>query len=70
MINEGEEPQNFFWIGIGGQKPYDKDCDFMQFARLFRCSNEKGYFAVSEKCADFCQVGLSCIACLYLQLKD
>lgn len=29
----------------------------MKYARLFRCSNEKGYFSVSEKCADFCQVG-------------
>jgi hypothetical protein len=24
MINEGEEPENFFWVGIGGKKPYDK----------------------------------------------
>ena len=23
MINEGEEPENFFWYGIGGKKPYD-----------------------------------------------
>ena len=56
MINEGEEPENFFWVGIGGKKPYDTDAEFMNYARLFRCSNEKGYFAVSEKCADFCQV--------------
>lgn len=28
----------------------------MKSSRLFRCSNEKGYFAVSEKCSDFCQV--------------
>ena len=56
MINEGEEPENFFWVGIGGKKPYDTDADFMNYARLFRCSNEKGYFSVSEKCADFCQV--------------
>ncbi|XP_060578939.1 protein flightless-1 homolog isoform X2 [Ruditapes philippinarum] len=59
MINEGEEPENFFWVGIGGKKPYDKDAGFMNFARLFRCSNEKGYFAVSEKCADFCQDDLA-----------
>ena len=58
MINEGEEPENFFWVGIGGKKPYDTDAEFMNYARLFRCSNEKGYFAVSEKCADFCQVGV------------
>lgn len=24
MISEGEEPENFFWVGIGGRKPYDK----------------------------------------------
>ncbi|XP_052819033.1 protein flightless-1 homolog isoform X1 [Mya arenaria] len=59
MINEGEEPENFFWVGIGGRKPYDHEADFMNFARLFRCSNEKGYFAVSEKCADFCQDDLA-----------
>ncbi|PVD37897.1 hypothetical protein C0Q70_00499 [Pomacea canaliculata] len=59
MINEGEEPENFFWVGIGGKKAYDKDADFMNYARLFRCSNEKGYFAVSEKCADFCQDDLA-----------
>lgn len=31
----------------------------MNFARLFRCSNDKGYFTVSEKCSDFCQVSNS-----------
>ena len=30
----------------------------MSKCRLFRCSNEKGFFAVSEKCLDFCQVKL------------
>ncbi|GFS01023.1 protein flightless-1 homolog [Elysia marginata] len=59
MINEGEEPENFFWVGIGGKKPYDEDSSFMHYARLFRCSNEKGYFTVSEKCADFCQDDLA-----------
>ncbi|XP_043945529.1 protein flightless-1 homolog [Protopterus annectens] len=59
VINEGEEPENFFWVGIGGQKPYDEDAEYMKHARLFRCSNEKGYFAVSEKCSDFCQDDLA-----------
>ncbi|CAC5384169.1 Protein flightless-1,Protein flightless-1 homolog [Mytilus coruscus] len=59
MINEREEPENFFWVGIGGKKPYDHDASFMNCARLFRCSNEKGYFTVSEKCADFCQDDLA-----------
>ena len=24
IINEGEEPENFFWIGIGGKRKYDR----------------------------------------------
>lgn len=56
ILAEGEEPNNFFWVGLGGKKPYDTDAGFMQYTRLFRCSNEKGYFIVSEKCSDFCQV--------------
>ncbi|CAL8265181.1 protein flightless-1 homolog [Gadus morhua] len=59
VINEGEEPENFFWVGIGSQKQYDEDADYMKYARLFRCSNEKGYFSVSEKCSDFCQDDLA-----------
>lgn len=59
VINEGEEPENFFWVAIGGKKPYDKDGDFMNYTRLFRCSNEKGYFTVAEKCSDFCQDDLA-----------
>ncbi|XP_070778826.1 protein flightless-1 homolog isoform X2 [Enoplosus armatus] len=59
VINEGEEPENFFWVGIGSQKQYDEDADYMKHARLFRCSNEKGYFSVSEKCSDFCQDDLA-----------
>lgn len=31
----------------------------MDFTRLFRCSNEKGYFTVAEKCSDFCQDDLA-----------
>ena len=31
----------------------------MEYSRLFRCSNEKGYFTVSEKCSDFCQDDLA-----------
>lgn len=58
-MNEGEEPENFFWVGLGGRKPYDEDADFMQYSRLFRCSNEKGYFTVAEKCSDFCQDDLA-----------
>ena len=60
ILNEGEEPNNFFWVGLNGQKAnYDRDANFMEFGRLFRCSNEKGYFTVSEKCSDFCQDDLA-----------
>lgn len=60
VLNEGEEPDNFFWAGLtGGKKPYDADAEYMRHSRLFRCSNEKGYFTVSEKCSDFCQDDLA-----------
>lgn len=59
ILNEGSEPDNFFWVGLGGRKPYDTDADFLNYSRLFRCSNEKGYFIVSEKCTDFCQDDLA-----------
>ncbi|XP_046144985.1 protein flightless-1 isoform X4 [Osmia bicornis bicornis] len=59
VLNEGEEPDNFFWVALGGKKPYDTDAEYMNYTRLFRCSNEKGYFTISEKCADFCQDDLA-----------
>ncbi|OQV19254.1 Protein flightless-1 [Hypsibius exemplaris] len=59
IVKEGQEPDNFFWNALGGKKPYESNADFLQFSRLFRCSNEKGYFTVSEKCADFCQDDLA-----------
>lgn len=58
ILLEGEE-DDLFWEALGGKKPYDEDCSFMQYTRLFRCSNDKGYFSVSEKCPDFCQDDLS-----------
>lgn len=37
----------------------------MNFARLFRCSNEKGYFTVAEKCEanliDLCKMNRNLI---------
>ena len=42
VLNEGEEPENFFWVGLGEKKTYEKEADFMNYTRLFRCSNEKG----------------------------
>lgn len=59
ILNEGEEPENFFWVALGGRKPYDTNADYMNYTRLFRCSNEKGYFTVAEKCTDFCQDDLA-----------
>ncbi|XP_046402839.1 protein flightless-1 [Ischnura elegans] len=59
VIHEGSEPENFFWVGLGGRGPYEKDATFMLHSRLFRCSNERGYFTVSEKCSDFCQDDLA-----------
>lgn len=44
---------------MGGEKPYEQDAEYMKFTRLFRCSNEKGYFTISEKCSDFCQVNVN-----------
>ena len=58
IINEGEEDAQF-WQVLGGQKPYEEDSSYMQYTRLFRCSNDKGYFSISEKCPDFCQDDLS-----------
>ena len=37
---------------------YAQDAEFMRNTRLFRCTNEQGYFTVSEKCSDFCQADL------------
>lgn len=35
IVNEGDEPENFFWVGIGGRKDYDKVPAFVMFM-LFR----------------------------------
>ena len=59
ILNEGEEPETFFWIGLGGKKDYDRSAEYLRYMRLFRCSNDRGYFAVSEKLVDFCQDDLS-----------
>jgi len=54
VIQEGEEPEQF-WTALGGKKSYETNAEFMNYTRLFRCTNEKGYFSVSEKTVDFCQ---------------
>jgi hypothetical protein len=60
VVAEGSESDDF-WTALGAAggvptRKYDTDADFMQYTRLFRCTNEKGYFSVSEKTVDFCQV--------------
>ncbi|KAM7535541.1 hypothetical protein Aperf_G00000097873 [Anoplocephala perfoliata] len=54
MLSEGEEPE-IFWRSLGGQGKYDQEAEYMNYSRLFRLSNDAGYFHASEKCADFCQ---------------
>lgn len=54
-VQEGEENEEF-WKVLGGKKKYETDSSFVKHTRLFRCTNEKGYFAISEKTVDFCQV--------------
>ncbi|VDP66454.1 unnamed protein product, partial [Schistosoma mattheei] len=58
IVPEGSEPP-LFWQVLGGQKKYDTSADFLTYGRLFRLSNEQGYFCASEKCADFCQDDLA-----------
>lgn len=58
ILNEFEDDE-VFWNTLGGKKPYDEESSYLQFTRLFRCSNDKGYFSISEKCPDFCQDDLS-----------
>ena len=55
MIDEGHEPETFFWHSLEGKRPYDESADYLAHMRLFRCSNDRGYFAITEKCIDFCQ---------------
>lgn len=63
-IREGCETE-LFWTALGGKKKYDVDADFMNWTRLFRCTNDKGFFSVSEKTVDFCQV----ILCKYFKVS-
>lgn len=58
IIYEGSEPE-LFWHAIGGRKKYDTSAEFLEYCRLFRLSNEQGYFCASEKCSDFCQDDLA-----------
>ena len=62
VIEEGNEPDNFFWVALNGRPPsnfFPRPAKYLGKNRLFRCSNETGEFVVSEKCIDFCQDDLS-----------
>lgn len=59
VLYEGTNEPDIYWASLRGRKQYDTHADWMDSIRLFRCSNERGYFAVSEKCSDFCQDDLS-----------
>ncbi|RDD41233.1 Protein flightless-1-like protein [Trichoplax sp. H2] len=54
LIHEDSEDEKF-WELLGGKAKYDQDADFLRYSRLFRCSNDRGFFKISEKCVDFCQ---------------
>jgi len=58
-LYEGTNEPDIFWQAVGGRRAYETSAEFMDSIRLFRCSNERGYFAVSEKCSDFCQDDLA-----------
>ncbi|CAF2532295.1 unnamed protein product [Rotaria sp. Silwood2] len=66
VINEGNEPENFFWVGLGDRLAYDLTADYMRYMRLFKCSNDNGFFVVTEKYADFCQDDLLDDDCMLL----
>lgn len=58
VIHEGQEPDEIF-KSLGGRQEYDKDSSYMNNLRLFKCSNDKGYFCISEERTDFSQENLS-----------
>ena len=63
VIREGNEPDNFFWAAMGGRPAADfeieHDADYLRHARLFKCTNERGFFRVSELLLDFHQGDLN-----------
>lgn len=38
VVREGSEPENFFWVALGGRASYESGAEFMSHKRLFRCS--------------------------------
>lgn len=70
LIDEGNEPENFFWAAFGGKpenldedlavRPslYDQEAIWHQKTRIFQCSNSDK-FRIQETTLDFCQIDLS-----------
>ncbi|KAL3319926.1 hypothetical protein Ciccas_001406 [Cichlidogyrus casuarinus] len=59
FVTPENRENSVFWRALGGQCKYDNNADFMGQTRLFRLSNEQGFFCASEKCSDFCQDDLA-----------
>lgn len=55
FIDELNEPDEF-WNVLGGKKDYLTVPYARNSARLFRCTNDQGFYAIRERYADFCQV--------------
>lgn len=57
VVEEGNEP-HFFWSALGG-KPHpgviEDNIDYLRKARLFKCTNDRGFFRISEILLDFHQ---------------
>ena len=66
IIDEGEEPENFFWAAFGGKPEdpqtistlYDQNAPWHQHTRVFQCTNSDK-FRIVEALSDFCQMDLS-----------
>ena len=54
MINEGNEPENFFWVGLGERVPYDT-------VRFIFILNEYWFF--------ISRLLITCVTCVYLNVR-
>ena len=61
IINEGEEPENFFWIGIGGKRKYDRVRHCRHSQASAACSSERKLIIFSECFASF-NMRMRCVA--------
>ncbi|KAL7671128.1 hypothetical protein ACOME3_006036 [Neoechinorhynchus agilis] len=52
-IAQGNEPEMFFWLALNGPLPIGPPMP--SSVRLFRCSNGRGFYQVSEFYPNFCQ---------------